>query len=398
MIDDFAPANSLAMDRRTLLAAALAAPMAPAAQLFAAPAGSPRLLVLFLRGAYDCASVLVPKSGFYAESRPNIGVPNPVSLDGDWGLNPVLAPTMLPFWNKKQLAFIPFAGTPDLSRSHFETQDIVEYGQPIVVGKGAIDRRTGFMNRLASELAGGNPIAFTNRLPLVFRGPVPVANVVPTAAAAKVDPRRAALLSSMYAKDKLLGPRVAEGFAAQQQVSAALATEMATAGRDAIPAQGFELAARRMGSVMRGRANLCFADVGGWDTHVEQRGGLDFRLNVLGRGLAGFADALGPAEWQRTTVVVISEFGRSFRENGSRGTDHGHGTVFWVLGGNVRGGRILGEQVKVARASLNQDRDFPVLNEVRSVFGGLFQKLYGLDGTRLARVFPGSKPRDLGLV
>ncbi len=398
MMDDIAPTNCLAMDRRTLLAAALAAPMAPAAQLFAAPAGAPRLLVLFLRGAYDCASVLVPKSGFYAESRPNIGIPNPVSLDGDWGLNPVLVPTMMPFWNKKQLAFIPFAGTPDLSRSHFETQDIVEYGQPIIAGKGAVDRRTGFMNRLASELAGGNPIAFTNRLPLAFRGPVPVANVVPTGASANVDPRRAALLSSMYADDKLLGPRVAEGFAAQQQVSAALAAEMAASGRDAIPAQGFELAARRMGTVMRGRANLCFADVGGWDTHVEQRGGLDFRLNVLGRGLAGFAGALGPAEWQRTTVVVISEFGRSFRENGSKGTDHGHGTVFWVLGGNVRGGRILGEQVKVARASLNQDRDFPVLNEVRSVFGGLFQKLYGLDAARLARVFPGSKPRDLGLV
>lgn len=398
MTNEFQQGHGLAMNRRTLLAAALAAPMTPAAQLFAAPAGTPRLLVLFLRGAYDCASVLVPNSSFYHESRPRIAIASPVALDSDWGLNPVLAPSMLPFWKKQQLAFIPFAGTTDMSRSHFDTQDIVEYGQPLTPGPGFGDHRTGFMNRLASELSGGKPLAFSNRLPLAFRGPVPVANVAPATGAAKVDLHRAALLGSMYASDKLLGARVAEGFAAQQQVSAALANEMLTSGRDAIPAQGFELAARRIGTVMRGSANLCFADVGGWDTHVAQSGGLDFRLNVLGRGLAGFAEALGPAEWQRTTVVVVSEFGRAFRENGSQGTDHGHGTVFWVMGGNVRGGRIVGEQVKVARATLNQDRDFQVLNEWRSVFGGLFQKLYGLDAARLARVFPGSKPRDLGLV
>lgn len=390
----------LRLDRRMLLAATLAGSMAPAVQLFAAPANTPRLLVLFLRGAYDSASVLVPNSGFYAESRPTLAIPRSgpgaaIPLDRDWGLNPVLAPSLLPFWKRRELAFIPFAGTPDMSRSHFETQDTVEYGQPLGRSR---DTRTGFLNRLASELAGSNPMAFTNRLPLAFRGPLPVPNVVPKASSGHVDPRRNAALSLMYADDKLLGPQVKEGIAAQQQVSAALANEMATAGRGAIGGSSFEQGARHIGKIMRGRPNICFADVGGWDTHVGQRGSLDFKLGFLGRGLAGFAEELGPAEWRNTTVVVISEFGRTFRENGSMGTDHGHGTVFWVMGGNVRGGRIIGEQVKIAATTLNQGRDYPVLNEVRSVFGGLFQQLYGFDATRVGRIFPGARPLNLGLV
>jgi uncharacterized protein (DUF1501 family) len=181
-------------------------------------------------------------------------------------------------------------------------------------------------------------------------------------------------------------------------VSEALIKEMATSGQGAISAGSFEGVARRIGKIMRGRPNLCFADVGGWDTHVSQAGALDYRLGVLGRGLAGFAEEIGPAEWQRTTVIVISEFGRAFRENGNRGTDHGHGTVFWVLGGNVRGGRIVGEQVKVAQSTLNQDRDYQVLNEVRSVLGGTFQRLYGLSPAQIARVFPGATPVYLKLV
>lgn len=112
---------------------------------------------------------------------------------------------------------------------------------------------------------------------------------------------------------------------------------------------------------------------------------------------AWHSDAMGPA-WEQTTVVVISEFGRTFRENGNKGTDHGHGTVYWVMGGNVRGGRIAGRQVPVRHDTLFQDRDYPVLNEYRAVFAGLFKRLYGLDRARLARVFPGVAPIDLGLV
>jgi uncharacterized protein (DUF1501 family) len=97
-------------------------------------------------------------------------------------------------------------------------------------------------------------------------------------------------------------------------------------------------------------------------------------------------------------VVVLSEFGRTFRENGNRGTDHGHGTAYWILGGSVRGGRIAGERVRVSRSTLFQDRDFPVLNEYRGVLGGLFGRMYGLDAARLAQVFPGATPCDLALI
>jgi uncharacterized protein (DUF1501 family) len=122
------------------------------------------------------------------------------------------------------------------------------------------------------------------------------------------------------------------------------------------------------------------------------------RLGELGRGLAGYADEIGPAAWNDTTVVVVSEFGRTFRENGDKGTDHGHGSVYWVMGGRINGGRLLGEQVAITQASLNQDRDYPVLNEYRAMLGGLFQRLYGLDARRLDAVFPGAQPADLKLV
>ena len=175
---------------------------------------------------------------------------------------------------------------------------------------------------------------------------------------------------------------------------------MQAANRRSLSARGFEIEARRMAGLMRERFNLGFIDVGGWDTHVNQgaaQGQLASLLDNLGRGLSAFADGMGPA-WGNTTVVVLSEFGRTFRENGTRGTDHGHGTVYWVAGGAVRGGRIAGEQVAVERAALNQDRDWPVRNEYRAVLGGLLQRLYGLDAGRLEQVFPGGRAGDLGLI
>ena len=121
------------------------------------------------------------------------------------------------------------------------------------------------------------------------------------------------------------------------------------ASRGAVSPKGFELSARRIGRLMREQFNLGFVDVGGWDTHVNQgsaTGYLADRLTELGRGLSGFAEELGP-QWSNTVVVVVSEFGRTFRENGNRGTDHGHGSVYWVLGGALRGGGIAGDQVAV---------------------------------------------------
>jgi uncharacterized protein (DUF1501 family) len=176
---------------------------------------------------------------------------------------------------------------------------------------------------------------------------------------------------------------------------------MTAANRGAVSPRGFELSARRIGRLMREQFNLGFVDVGGGDTHVNQgaaNGYLADRLGELGRALAGFSEEIGPDGWRDTVVVVISEFGRTFRENGDRGTDHGHGSVYWVMGGGINGGRILGEQVKVDQANLFQNRDYPVLTDYRAMFAGLFQRMYGLDAASVQRIFSGVHPAELGLV
>ncbi|MDB5826406.1 MAG: hypothetical protein JWQ73_626 [Variovorax sp.] len=407
------------MQRRHLLKLMGAAPLAGAAgRLMAAPAaGNAKLLVVFLRGAYDCANLLVPISSgtsddFYRSARPTIAVPRPgqpngaLPLDANWGLHPALASSVMPLFQKQQVAFIPFAGTDDLTRSHFETQDSIELGQALDRGR---DYRSGFLNRLAGVLGAGpltavSPMAFTDQLPIALRGDARAANMALGSVGRQgVDERQSKVIEAMYRNTKLAQP-VAEGFAVRDEVQRAVKEEMEAASRNAMTSKGFELVARRMARLMRERFDLGFVDVGGWDTHVGQGAGTGYlanRLDELGRGVAGFAEEMGDDAWRDTVVVVISEFGRTFRENGNKGTDHGHGTVYWVLGGGLAaqaGGRVLGEQVEVSQANLFQNRDYPVLNEYRAVFGGLFARMYGLSPAQLDRVFAGIAPRDLHLV
>jgi uncharacterized protein (DUF1501 family) len=404
------------MQRRNTLAALALTALAPRFALAATAGNEPRFLLVFLRGAYDCANLLVPHaSPFYYESRPNIAIAKPnasdtnaaIELDAQWALHPALKDTMLPLWQRGQLAFVPFAGSEDTSRSHFETQDSIELGQPL---QGTRDFQSGFLNRLAGVLGASGShraIAFTDQLPLVFRGQPAVTNMaLGNTGKPQVNPQQADVIRSMYANTRLAGA-VAGGFETRDEVMRSMEPtssmgfgEMEAASRDAITSKGFEGEARRVARVMRERFALGFIDVGGWDTHVGQGGAtgtLATKLGELGRGLSGFAQEMGPA-WQRTVVVVISEFGRTFRENGNRGTDHGHGSVFWVIGGGVKGGRIVGEQQDITRATLFQNRDFPVLNEYRAVLGGLFARQYGLSAAPLERVFPGAKARDLSLL
>jgi uncharacterized protein (DUF1501 family) len=398
------------LNRRGFLQSASAASLVLGTpRLWAAAGESSRVLVVFLRGGYDAMSVLVPHGNggaFYAESRPNIAIPRPVGGDGggsgtaielnaDWALAPALATSVLPRFQAGEVAFVPFAGTPDLSRSHFETQDSVELGQPLDRSRGG----DGFMNRLAQVLPAMKPMSFTDRVPLVFRGERMVSNMaLANLRESAIDERQARLIERMYQGDAM-ADRVKEGFAMRTQVSRELMDEMENASRGAISAKGFETQARRIGKLMREDVRIGFVDVGGWDSHVGQgaaTGQLANRVQDLGAGLAGFAEAAGPA-WKDTVVVVISEFGRTFRENGNRGTDHGHGTVYWVMGGKVRGG-IKGEQVALSGRTLNENRDYPVLNDYRDLLGGLFQRVYGLDAKQVQAVFPQSKPKDLGLV
>jgi len=397
------------MNRRDLIKAfAASASLTVAGRVWAAPSSDARLLVVFLRGAYDAANVVVPiSSDFYYASRPNLAIARPdggnpnaaLALDADWGLHPALRDTLYPLWAKRELAFIPFAGTSDdLTRSHFETQDTIELGQAV---GGSRDYRSGFMSRLATELTRVKPISFTDQLPLIFRGQSQIPNIgIASVSKPGVDDRQARLIKQMYTQGNLASS-VSEGFRVRDDVYKSVSEEMTAANRGAVSPRGFELSARRIGRLMREQFNLGFVDVGGWDTHVNQgaaTGYLADRLGELGRGLAGFSAEIGPAMWRDTVVVVISEFGRTFRENGDRGTDHGHGSVYWILGGGINGGRILGEQVKVEQPHLFQNRDYPVLTDYRALFADLFGHVFGLGNESLQRIFTGVHPTNLALV
>ena len=386
------------MNRRELLRGlSLALPALSVGRLYAAPAGSPRLLIVFLRGGYDCLNVLVPHSSAdYYELRPNIAIAKPpesLLLDADWALTPALAASVAPLYASKQLAFIPFAGTDDLSRSHFETQDSIELGQPT----DRPDLHSGFLMRLATVLSGRRAIAFTDSLPVSFRGGTDIPNIsLKSVGKPAFDDRQAGVLADMYAHHPLHA-QVREGLELRQQVSAAMADEMQQANRDAVTAKGFELEAQRIGRLLRTDYAVGFVDIGGWDTHVNENQTLAANLDSLGRGLQSLARELG-SEWSNTAVVVVSEFGRTFRENGNRGTDHGHGSVYWVAGGAISGGRIAGRQQRIERATLFQDRDLPVLNDYRGVIGGLVQSMWGLSSSQIEQVFPAAVPLNLGLV
>jgi uncharacterized protein (DUF1501 family) len=256
------------------------------------------------------------------------------------------------------------------------------------------------MARLAAELQDARPIAFTDSLPIAFRGSAQIPNLSLKGVGKPVfDQRQAGVLASMYAGSHLQAA-VSDGLELRQEVARAMEQEMTDANRSAITPKGFALEGQRIAQLMRDQYRLGFIDVGGWDTHVNQgagEGALANNLANLGQGLQVLQQELG-SEWNNTVVVVISEFGRTFRENGNRGTDHGHGSVYWVLGGGIRGGAIIGEQVAVSRATLFQDRDFPVLNDYRALLGGLFGRLWGLRAQQLEAIFPQSTPLDLQLV
>jgi len=374
-------------------------------QLFAASSDTPRLLIVFLRGGYDAASLLIPtSSSFYYESRPNIAIAKPsaaldsaLSLNADWGLHPALRDTIYPMFKNGEAAFIPFAGTPNISRSHFETQDSIELGQPLEQSK---NYRSGFLNRLASMVGGSEGMSFTDQLPLVFQGATQVPNTaLRSNQKPSVDNRQSSIIASMYGSTPL-ATAVSEGFSVRNEVMMEMKAEMDAASRNALSSKGFELEARRIAHLMKERYSIGFVDVGGWDTHVGQgnaAGYLAGRFEELGRGLQGYAQEMG-ALWKTTTVIVVSEFGRTFRQNGNRGTDHGHGTAYWVLGGGVRGGKVAGDEVRVEQSTLFQNRDFPVLNDYRAVLAGLFTRQYGLNAAQNEQIFAGNKIKDLGLL
>jgi len=376
-------------------------------KLFAVPSTDARFLLVFLRGGYDAANILIPHSSpLYYETRPGIAIPRPdpanknagIPINADWALHPALKDSIWPLFQQGQVAFIPFAGTDDASRSHFETQDSIELGQPLT---GQKNYNSGFLNRLVSTLSGPiQAISFTDTLPIACKGPAAISNLSLTGKKKQVfADRQSDILAEMY-QGSALNEYIKEGFELNQAAVQDMAAEMEQASRGAIRSKGFEKQAKLMAAMMQDKFNIGFVDVGGWDTHFNQGGAegqLAKKISALGNGLNVFAKEMGPV-WQKTVVLVISEFGRTFRENGNRGTDHGHGTVYWVLGGGIKGGRIVGDQTRLTADKLFQDRDYPVLNEYRSVMGGLFQAQFGLPEKALAQIFPATKPKNMGLL
>lgn len=418
--------------RRDLLKAAAAAGLvgvgrsAFAALAPVSSAAPRRLVVVFMRGAVDGLSVVVPHAdGEYYRARPTIALARPgqdggvLDLDARFGLHPALS-ALMPLWQAGKLGFVQASGSPDTTRSHFDAQDYMESGTPGVktTPDGWLNRLLGALPAMPAMPAVGGETAPTMRavsvgavLPRIWAGRNAVANLASGAAATRPTvldrPAVEQAFAQLYAGEGKLARAWRQSQQSHREVMGALSgddleREMQAANNGAPLPGGFAADAARLARLMRrdGRVQLAFMAVGGWDTHANQgsaAGQLASRLRPLGEGLAQMAQQLGPV-LDDTVVVVMSEFGRTMRENGNRGTDHGHGTVYWVLGGSVRGGRIVGEQVRVERATLFQDRDLPVLNEYRAVLAGLFRRQFGLSGAQLDQVFGGVAPRDLGLL
>ena len=369
-----------------------------------------RLIVVFLRGAVDGLSVVVPyQEAVYYDARPKIAIPQPgkdggaLDLDGQFGLHPALS-DLMPLWEQKSLAFIPASGSPDASRSHFDAQDYMESGTP-----GVKKTSDGWMNRLLAVISGRNPVQAVNvgtTTPRILSGHMAVASIAlgrGAATAISLDrPRVAAAFDKLYDRNDTLSQTYREGRAARKALLHDLDAETKMANNGAPLPNGFVSDARRLASVMRRDPNveLAFMALGGWDTHVNQgssQGQLARNLSQLGKGLAALQTGLG-STYADTTIVVLSEFGRTVHENGNGGTDHGHGNVMWVMGGNVKGGKIYGKWDGLARDRLHEGRDIPITTDFRDVISNVLDRHMGLDPTKLNQIFPNYKIQAMSIV
>jgi uncharacterized protein (DUF1501 family) len=396
------------MNRRGFLwLSAGAALLMPGAAVWAADndGSRKRLIVILLRGAVDGLNVVVPYNDpHYYESRPTIAIGRPgtdqgvLSLDGHFGLHPALA-GLLPLWNDKTLAFVQAAGSPDATRSHFDAQLFIENGTP-----GHSTTPDGWMNRLLAALPEPHgpidAISIGHTLPQILKGMLPVANLALGPEGAKpipIDqPEIGRAFDRLYGGSDAISEAYRQGRATRAELVGDLATEMRRADNGAPQPGGFPAEAARLAHLIAQNRHirLAFLSLGGWDTHVNQgktKGQLANRLQPLGDGLAALAKGLGGA-WNDTIAVVLSEFGRTVRENGNGGTDHGHGNVIWVLGGAVRGGRVYGEWPGLAPAQLYKGRDLAVTTDYRSVLTAILERHFGLDDGQLMQVFPGLPP------
>ena len=367
------------------------------------------LVAVFQRGALDGLSALVPfgEPAYYA-GRSSTGVPPPgrpggaLDLDGFFGLHPALA-DLAPLWREGVLAAVHAVGSPHATRSHFDAQDYLELGTP-----GSKSTRDGWLNRLLQlDPEGHNPlfraVALGGRLPRILHGPasaIAISDLDALAGGGRDADLRAAL-EGLY--DRETGTVLAD--AGGDLAEAAALLRQARPGSYApaaeYPRGRFAESLRQIAQLIKADVGVevAFADVGGWDTHVNQGGSegqLANRLREFGGALAAFRKDLGDG-MEDVLLVTMSEFGRTVRQNGSGGTDHGHATCLFAMGGGVRGGRVHGPWPGLEREQLYEGRDLALATDFRAVFAELVAGHLGAIQTE--RIFPGyTAPARLGIL
>lgn len=372
------------------------------------------LICLFQRGAADALNVVVPhgERSYYA-LRPSIAIARPsarlaagaaaIDLDGFFGLHPALAP-LKPLYDRGLLAPVHAVGSPSSTRSHFDAQDYMESGTP--------DRkstRDGWLNRYlgAHEREGSHfrAVALTPRTPRILDGPAPTVAMTAIdefsvrAAGTNAEARLEALYRTGTAD--LIHAQGAEMFEAVRMLRAANPQQYGPANGALYPRSQFGQRLRQIAQLIKAGVGLeiAFADVGGWDTHVNQGGAtgqLAARLGDFASAIAALVTDLGD-RMEDVVILTMSEFGRMARENGNRGTDHGHAGALFVIGGSVRGGRVHGRWPGLEREQLFEGRDLALTTDFRSVFAEVASKHLG--ATALPAIFPGfEEGTELGVI
>jgi len=374
-----------------------------------------KMVVLFQRGAMDGLNVVVPfGEPNYYRMRPTIAIPQPkqggaeaaLDLDGFFGLHPSLQPLM-PLFRNGQLAIVQAVGSPDPTRSHFDAQDYMESGTP---GLKATDN--GWLNRALQNMPEDKPspfraVAFGPYLPRTLQGSAPAVAIADLKQFKMYGPQQTAEggFEAMYSQtvDHAMRGVGNETFEAIDQLKKINPDSYQAENGAQYPKSRFAQSLQEIAELFKADVGLevAFLDSGGWDNHVNEggvQGQLSNLLKDLGQGIAAFHQDMGDRMGD-VVFVSMSEFGRTAHENGNRGTDHGHANCMFVMGGDVKGGRVYTKWPGLNDDQLNQGRDLAVTTDYRSVLGEIISKHLG-DRT-LASVFPGfaNDPRQhLGIL
>ncbi|BAQ63627.1 DUF1501 domain-containing protein [Geminocystis sp. NIES-3709] len=356
-----------------------------------------KLIVVFLRGGVDGLNVIVPhEEDEYYDNRPTIALPAPnekngvLDLDGYFGLNPVLK-DLMPLWEKKQLTFVHGCGLTTNTRSHFQAQYYMENGIP-----GSEKVTQGWMNRLLAILGEKNPTQAVNvgsTTPQILTGSMPVANLPRIKENIKKQPLDRSeinqIFTQLYNGNDPLSLAYQQGKQTREIFMRDLEKDMMESSKNAPSSSNFVQEVKQIATLMKGEANtqLGFIDLGEWDTHVNQSAALNQRLAPLGKGLATLVKELGDT-YNDTTIVVMSEFGRTVKENGNKGTDHGRGNVMWIIGKNIKGGQFYGEWQTLKPDQLFEGRDVNVSTDFREPIAHILSKNFNLSEQLISQVLP----------